>query len=165
MAVEYDVDLEGLSDVEATLDFTDPDDLNKTLHTFFNNAWDRDSVGDHTVLITGFPIESFIIDHDEPSPIPRCRKALYLVDSKILVLTMPGRPHEEAALLFSRQLDLKLSNMSCLEDMIPAGRTTTSIDSIKKEPDASWGPLGTGDRKSTRLNSSHPSISRMPSSA
>jgi hypothetical protein len=141
---EYDVDLEGLSDVEATIPFTDPDDLTKTLRAFFNNAWDRDSVGDHTVLITGFPIESFIIDDDEPSPIPRSRKALYLTDSKILVLTIPGRPHEVASRQFCRQLDYKLKDMNCLEDIILTGGATREMVNVKKEPDESWGPLGTG---------------------
>ena len=93
MAVEYDVDLERLSDVEATIPFTDPDDLARTIHPFLHNAWDRDSLSDHTVLITGFPIENFIDDNDEPSSILRSRKAFYLADSKILVFTMLGLPY------------------------------------------------------------------------
>ncbi|RDL37235.1 uncharacterized protein BP5553_04668 [Venustampulla echinocandica] len=136
MATEYSID------VEATIQFTDPNDLAKTLRIFFNNATDRDSLSDHTVLITGFPIESFTIDDDEPSPIPQTRKALYLEDSSILVLTMPGRPHEAVARLFSGQLDIKLANMNCQDDIIPGGGVTTSIGQIQKEPDSSWGPLG-----------------------
>jgi hypothetical protein len=149
MAAEYDMHAEGLSDVEAdvevTIHFTDPNDLTKTLRAFFKKAFDRDSFSDHTVLITGFPIESFNFDDDDkPSPIPRSRKALYLTDSKILVLTMPGLPHEEVARLFSRQLDYKLKDMNRNEDIIPGGGTTTTIGNIIKEPDASWRPLGTG---------------------
>ena len=140
------IDLEGLSDVEATFCFTNPDDLRRTLRTFLNNARDRDSVGDHTVLITGFPIESFIIDDDddEDSPIPRSRKALYLEDSKILILTMPGLPHEVAGRLFSGQLRDKLKDMNCLEDTIPTGGVTVSMENVKKEPDESWGPRSAG---------------------
>ena len=36
---------------------------------------------------------------------------------------------------------------------------------LKKTGDAYWQPLFAGDRKSTRLNSSHIQKSRMPSSA
>ena len=139
------MDLEGLSDVEATIYFTDPDDLTKTLRTFFDNARDRDSLGDHTVLITGFPIESFIIDDDDKeSPIPRTRKALYFEDSKTLVLTMPGLPHEIASRRFGDLMSFKLKDINCWEEVISTGGGTREMVNIKKEPDESWGPLGTG---------------------
>lgn len=141
MDAEYNVDLDGLSDVEATIPFTE--DLSKTLRTFFNNAWDHDSLGDHTVLITGFPIESFSIDDEEPPPYPSSCKALYLTDSKILVLTKPGLPHIEVTLLFSRRLDSKLFDMNCEEENVPSGRATRSIGNVKIEPDASWEPFRT----------------------
>ena len=139
---ESNMDLE--ADVEATFRFTDPDDLRRTLRVFFNDTVDQDSLCDRTILVTGFPVENFIIDDDnQESLIPRKGKALYLEDSKTLVFTMPGPPHEIASRLFGRQLDLKLIAMNCLEDSVPAGGATREMANVKKEPDESWGPRGT----------------------
>ncbi|PSS25491.1 hypothetical protein M430DRAFT_25282 [Amorphotheca resinae ATCC 22711] len=140
------VDPEWLSDVEAEFHFTDRDNLARTLRAFFYNALDRDPLCDHTALVTGFPIESFDIDEDDydavddESAILRHRKALYLTDSKTLILTMPSRPHEEA----SRRLDIliasKQNNMNCEDELSPTGRWTIMVGNVCKEPDASWAP-------------------------
>lgn len=151
MASEYslpgfDLDLEILSEVEGTFHFPDYSDFRTTLRTFLDNAIDRDSLCDHTVLITGFPTELFMIDEDddgEESPLPKSRKALYFEDSKILVLTMPGAPHEVASRLFDRQLQFKLKDMNCLEEGDPTGGVTMALMNVKKEPDESWSPKGT----------------------
>jgi hypothetical protein len=50
---------------------------------------------------------------------------------------MPMPLHKEVAKLFSRQLDLKLNNIDCLEDIILARGTTTLIGNVKIEPDVS----------------------------
>jgi hypothetical protein len=133
-------DLEGLSDIEATIQFTNPNDLARTLHDFIHNTLRNDNY-DHTVLITGFPIENFTIDdHNAKSPIPKSRKALYLKDQKILILTMPGLPHEVASSHFSAQLVLKLNQMNCLREIRHSGGVTMEMEGIIKEPDGSWGP-------------------------
>ena len=44
-------------------------------------------------------------------------------------------------------------------------RTTLFEEGLHLARQDAWGTLGERDRKSTRLNSSHPSRSRMPSSA
>lgn len=144
MAAKPDVDLEGLPDVEATMDFTNPKDCIKAVEEFFYNAHDQDPAGDHTVLIIGYPNKWFNIDDDESSLIPGRHKALYLQDSQILLLTMPGRLHELAASRLNDYLVLKLNEMGCFEEVISMGRETASIDSVNKEPDASWGPVRTG---------------------
>lgn len=145
---EQDMELEGLSDVEATMDFTNPKDFPQTLQALFNDAYDRDPTGDHTILVTGFPNKYFTIDDDEQRLIPGSRKALYFKDSQILLLTMPGGPHEIAAAKFSDRLSTKLNEIGCSEEIIPSGRTTTSIGTVVKEPDASWGPFRAGTRPS-----------------
>ena len=149
---EPDIELEGLSDVEATMDFTNPKDFPKTLQALFSDAYDRDPTGDHTILVTGFPNKYFTIDDDERSLIPGSRKALYLQNTQILLLTMPGGPHEIAAARFSDRLFLKLNEIGCSGEIVPIGRKTTSIGTaVKKEPDASWGPFraGTGPSYAT----------------
>lgn len=102
--VGSNVDLEGLSDVEATINFTNPNDLARTLRDFRHNTRRNDNY-DYTVLITGFPIEVLAIDEDNAtSPLPKSRKLLYFKDLEILILTMPGLPHEVASAHFDRQL-------------------------------------------------------------
>jgi hypothetical protein len=102
-------DLEGPSDVEATVHFTTPNDLARTLRDFFHNTLRNDNY-DQAVLITGFPIENFTIDfYNAKSPIPKSRKVLYLKNLKILILTMPGLLHQVASRHFSTQLTLKLN--------------------------------------------------------
>ncbi|KFY15364.1 hypothetical protein V492_02037 [Pseudogymnoascus sp. VKM F-4246] len=145
------MDLEGLSDVEVTMDFTsftNSNDFSMTLQEFFYNARDRDSIGDHTALVTRYPNNLFTIDDDELSLLPRRRKALYFRDSQILRLKMPGGPHEIAAGKFSDLFVLKLNEMGCSEEIVPTRGKTMLIDSIKKEADASWGFFGAGTKPS-----------------
>jgi hypothetical protein len=142
-----DVDLEGLSDVEVTMDFTNftnPKEFSKALRAFFNNSRDRDPAKDHTALITRYPNNQFTIDDDEQALIPPRRKALYFQDSQILHITMPGGPHELAVRKLGTILDLKLADMGCIEEMVQIGGTTMSIDNVRKEADASWGPFKIG---------------------
>ncbi|KFY70821.1 hypothetical protein V498_10193 [Pseudogymnoascus sp. VKM F-4517 (FW-2822)] len=149
--VESDVDLEGLSDVEVTMDFTsftNPKDFSKTLQDFFNNARDREPTGDHTALVTRYPNNLFTVDDDEPSLLPRRRKALYFRDSQILLLKMPGGPHEIAAAKFSDYFGRKLDKMGCSEEIVPTRGKTMLIDGNEKEPDASWGFFGAGNKPS-----------------
>jgi hypothetical protein len=146
------VDLEGLlgveglldegllSDAEATIHFTDPNDLARTLRDFKLTRC-RD-IYDHTVLVTGFPIEILNIneDHTEASPLPRHRKILYLKNSKILILTMKGLPHEIAARHFAAKLHSKLEKMNCEDDIILGGGATVDLEGLTKEPDEMFGP-------------------------
>jgi hypothetical protein len=139
-------DLEGLSDLQATIHFPDSNDFARTLRASFDNAFNRDSLCDRTVLVTGFPIKSFIIDDDDVDDeellIPRKSKALYLKESQILVVTMAGAPHEVASEHFERRLTLKLNAMNCLEGLISYGRAIREMENVSKEPDKSWGPRG-----------------------
>ena len=139
-----EMDLEGLWDVEATFHFTDPNDLRRTLRAFFNDAMDRDSLSDHTVLVTGFPAESFIIDDDadEEPIIPRGSKTLYFENSKGIFVTMPGPPHEIVSRMFFRQLDGTLRDMNCLDDIVPTGGAERAMVNVNKQPDESWRPSG-----------------------
>jgi hypothetical protein len=143
MATEHNMDLEGLSDVEATVHFTDPDELSKTLDTFLHDARARDSLSDHTVLITGFPIDIFTTDDDEPSPVLQKYKTLYDISREQLLLTMQGPPHEIVSRRFDWLLQNKLDNMNC--DIAPRGGVKTSMSNVVKAPDCAWGPLKLDD--------------------
>ncbi|KFZ07648.1 hypothetical protein V501_06260 [Pseudogymnoascus sp. VKM F-4519 (FW-2642)] len=140
MRAEPDVDLEGLSDVEATIDFTNPKDFTKTVQSFFLNANARDPVGDHTVLVTGYPNKWFNPDNDKSTLAPGAHKALYYHNTEILLLTMLGLPHEIAAREFSDSFIIKIDAMGCRDDIMSTGGATRSMSNISKEPDASWGP-------------------------
>ena len=144
-----DVDLEALSDVEATIHFTNAYNLRRTLRAFFDNAWHQDSFCDHTIAVTGFPVEKFIIDNndnddDDEPPILKKRKALYLEQSGILILTMPGGPHEMASRMFTVQLAYKLKEMNCHNEINPRGGEIQELENVSKAPDESWGPVAAG---------------------
>lgn len=138
------VALDELSDVEATIHFTDNNDLRRRLDTFFNNAIRRDSNSDHTVLVTGFPSEGIVIDGDdddeEESPIPKHRKALYLKHSKMLVLMMKSCPYQIASKHFFAKMALKLKDMNRDEHTLCTGGVTVDMEDVIKEADESWGP-------------------------
>jgi hypothetical protein len=145
-----DMDLEGLADIEALIHYTNAYELRSTLRVFFDDAFDQDSLCDHTIVVIGFPAESFIIDDDDDDndddepPILRKRKALYLEQSRILVLTMAGAPHEVASRLFTIQLAVKLEEMNCTDEIIPTGGAIRELINVRKAPDESWGPAAAG---------------------
>jgi hypothetical protein len=106
--------IERLWDLEATIHFTDPDDFRHAVRVFFKNALDRDSFCDHTILVTGFPVESFITndDDDDGDPlIPRHRKVLYLKSLSLLIITMRfkrlTRPSSNEAITGATQTTLR----------------------------------------------------------
>jgi hypothetical protein len=152
-----DIDPEGFPDIEDTIHYTNDYDLRRALRVFFENAIFEDSLGDHTIVVTGFPTESFLVDDNnsdndnnrdtdnchEP-PVLRKRKALYFERSKILILTMLGPPHEIASRQFAAELFLKLQNMNCRREVPATGGATRPLTNVSKEPDESWGPRGTG---------------------
>jgi hypothetical protein len=150
MAIESltasNIDLEGLSDVEDTFHFTDSKDLGQAIHDFFDDAMDRDSLCDHTILVIGFPAESFIInddddtDNDDEPLIPRKCKILYLENSQSLFVTMATSPHETASEVFARMIDRKLMAMNCADEGIPAGTVIRKMINVQKMPDKSWRP-------------------------
>ena len=138
--------VEGLWDVEATIHFTDPDNFRHAVRVFFDDAFHRDSLCDHTILVTGFP-ESFVTNDDnrEEDPlIPRHKKVLYLKSLSLLILTMPSSPHEIASRQFVQLLDRKLIAMNCEEEIIATGGADREMENVKKQPDESWGPIGKG---------------------
>ncbi|RFU33690.1 hypothetical protein B7463_g2588, partial [Scytalidium lignicola] len=136
------IDPDFLSDVESEIHFTTTRDLKRTLYKFFQHVKKNNNY-DHTVLIVGFPPENFTIDddYDKESLLPKTRKALYFAESKILILTMPDRLHEEASRLFNRQVELKLNEMNCREEIIPCGGATARMKGVSKEPDECWRPI------------------------
>lgn len=144
------VDLEGLSDVEETFSFTDPKDLQQVIRDSLYNAMDHDSLYDHTILVTGFPAESFIdeddtddetdddTDDDNEPLIPRRCKILYLENLQTLFLTMTSQPHETASEVFSEILHEKLMVMHCGQKAIPTGTAKIEMKNVKIMPDKSW---------------------------
>lgn len=140
------VDLEGLSDVEDTFHFTDSD-LGEAIHDFLEDAMDRDSLCDHTILVIGFPAESFTIDDDDTDDdneplIPRKCKILYLENFQTLFVTMASSPHEIASEMFARMMDRKLMAMDRADEGIPTGMAIRKMTNVQKMPDKSWSPRG-----------------------
>lgn len=133
--------------VEGVFHFTDlQDDHGQALRDFFQDAFDHDSLSDHTLLVLGFPAEGFedtnIIDDDKATDrepiIPRHRKKLLFEESQALLVTMPGTPHEVAASWFTYFVTRKLEDINCEEECILSGAPTTKLIGVTKEPDASW---------------------------
>jgi hypothetical protein len=163
------VDLEGLlgveglldegllSDVEATIHFTDPNDLARTLRDFKLTRC-RD-IYDHTVLVTGFPIEILNINEDHTEALPRHSKILYLKKSKNLILTMPGLPHEIARMHFATRLQSKLEKMNCEDEIILGGGATVHLEGLTKEPDQLFGPYD-ADHMTCALEVGYPESNR-----
>jgi hypothetical protein len=138
--------VERLWDVEATIHFTDPDSFYYDIHDFFDDAFHRDSLCDHTALVTGFPSEIFDAnnDEDEDPLIPRKSKVLYLKSLSFLIITMASLPHEIAALEFGLALDRKLMAMNCDEELVRTGGAKREMENVAKCPDGSWGPVSKG---------------------
>lgn len=139
------VDLEDLSDVEGTFHFTDSEDTKQAIRDFFDDAFNRDSLCDHTILITGFPAQSLITDDDDDIDddeliIPPKFKLLYLKNSETTFITMRSSPHEIAGLMFGRILDRKLTAMNCADEYIPTGAAIVKMTNVQKMPDQSWYP-------------------------
>lgn len=132
-----------LDDVEATFQYTSPGTTEKALRDFLGNASDRDqNIYDHTILVTGFsfpPDTSPDIEVDNP-PFLKGFKLLYFEDFKILIVTMSGLLHEEAASRLGALLNIKVNDMQCFEEIGITGRVRLELENIEKEPDGSWGP-------------------------
>ena len=67
---------------------------------------------------------------------------------------------EEAIRMAGLDWEIELQQL-----LTPAGRQVERNAVIRKSDNSILGTVGMGDRKSTRLNSSHRRLSRMPSSA
>lgn len=135
------VDIKELYNVEATIQFTNPTKLKRAITTFCKSATEHDSLGDHTILVTGFPADRLPNnDISNKNSIPCRGKTLFFTDSKSLIFTMVSGPHEKASRLFLVQLDRKLVAMNCEEELIPSGGTQQTMTGVAKEPDESWGP-------------------------
>jgi hypothetical protein len=137
-----DADFEGLSDVDATFHFTDPYSLGTTLRSFFDDSNFRDQLSDSTALITGVP-KDLVLDEDDGNrhpPIQYHRKALYLEDSKTLLVTHRGLTHGIAHGTFFWRCCIKLDDMHCDEDADPTGGATVPMANVIMEPDESWCP-------------------------
>ncbi|KIN07001.1 hypothetical protein OIDMADRAFT_21920 [Oidiodendron maius Zn] len=137
--------VEELWNVEATIHFTDPDNFRHDIRAFLKDALHRDSLCDHSILVTGFPAESIVAnddDDDEEGPlIPRHTKVLYLKSLSLLIITMASSSHEIASRQFLLLLDRKLTAMNCEEEIIATGAALREMENVKKSPDESWGPI------------------------
>lgn len=140
--MDSNVDLEGLSDVEETIHFTNSLNLRHTIRDFFDNARDRDLLCDHTILIVGFPLGSLPNDDydDDETLLPQHSKILYLKDLKALFITMAGVPHARASRMFGRLLDQKIMAMNCDDEFAPTGNGKRDLFNLTKHPDESWTP-------------------------
>ena len=144
--IGFNVNLQELLDIEDTIYFTNSIDIRHAIRDFFHNAWHRDSLCDHTILIMGLPAEYLIErddtcdnnDEDNEPLLPRYGKILYLKDLQALSITMPGTLHEGASGLFARLVDRKIDAMNCGDEFLPFVRATMHIGSITKEPDQCW---------------------------
>lgn len=143
--IGFNVDLQELLDIEDTIYFTNPINLRHAIHNFSNNARDRDSLCDHTILIMGLPAENLIDfddtsynnDEDNEPLLPRYGKILYLKDLQALFITIPSTPHERASRIFGRLVDRKIEAMNCEDEFFPAGGARMEIGAVKKEPNES----------------------------
>jgi hypothetical protein len=140
--------VEGLWDVEATIHLTDPDTFRHNVRVFSKDALDRDSLYDHTILVTGFPVESFVTNNDDDNEedplIPRYRKVLYLKSLSFLFITIAPSPQEIAGRKFGQLLYRKLLAMNCEEEIILTRGAKREMENVTKTPDESWGPIGKG---------------------
>jgi hypothetical protein len=139
------VDMKELYDVEGTIHFTNSTKLKSDMNTIVEKARERDSLGDHTFLITGFPADQLPNDDDDDAdakPLPTKGKILFLTDLKALIITMTGAPHEAAGRAFYSQFDRKLVAMNCAEDLCPVGGAIRNMIGVSKEPDECWRPHG-----------------------
>ncbi|KIN03340.1 hypothetical protein OIDMADRAFT_26053 [Oidiodendron maius Zn] len=134
-------DLKRLYNVEATVEYTSRHGLVRTLRTFLEN-WDR--FLDHTVLITKFPPQVFDTEEDNIPAIPWKGKNLYFRNSKILISTMAGRPHEVLSRAIDHLFYDKVKSMNCETDWLASGTAKASLGNINKAPDESWGPISAG---------------------
>lgn len=142
-----DVEIEGLSDVEATINFTNPEDFTRTFQALYYKAHNDDRVSDHTFLVTGFPEIHLTIDDDDDNSnqsIPQQRKLVYFHTSQTLIITMKSAPHEVAAIQFHSFMVKRVIEMGCFDELVPTGGATVSMHGVTKEPDMSWGPSQAG---------------------
>jgi hypothetical protein len=137
--------LQELWDIEGTIHFTGQESLRHAIRDFFSDAWDRDSLSDHTLLIMGFPAELLTHDDDEDSEplLPPHGKILYLKDLQALFITMGGISHGQVSRLFGRLVEQKLKDMNCDYEFRPWGDARMDLGIAAKEPDESWHRVGT----------------------
>jgi hypothetical protein len=109
----------------------------RALRAFRDRAFLDEPLLEHTVLVTRFPPQ---ILESEDHPVKVKGRSLYFPDSKILVFTMLGRPHEVAAEEIKGLLREKISKMNCLDEFAATGSTGAHLQNLDKEPDGSWGP-------------------------
>jgi len=132
--------LKSLYNVEATFEYTGRRRLARALCDFFHSTSVDHSfrLDDHKVLITGFPLQ-LLRDVDVPL-YPVKGRSLYFHDTQILILTMPGLPHEILTDELRHLFKTKVDSMNCQEELIKRGSTTEELDRKDKEADGSWGP-------------------------
>jgi hypothetical protein len=135
------VNIQELYNVEETIHFTNSTKFKSELNTISEKVRERDSLSDHTILITGFP-DNNLLNYDQDGSAYPLRKAkkLFLTDLKVLIITMAGGPHERACRLLCVHLDRKLCAMGCEEELLAAGREQQELPGVKKDPDESWMP-------------------------
>jgi hypothetical protein len=130
-----------LYNVEGTIHYTDTKGFKRALNNSSKTLRERDSLGDHTILILGFPNDRLNDDNDPEyyyTTFPRPCKILLLHDIHALFLTMAGSSHDGAAVLFHNLLYDKVKGMNCHEEHFPIGTTLQKLAGVWKQPDASY---------------------------
>lgn len=130
-----------LYNVEATIHYKNTTEFKRAWDNTFENMWERDSLGDHTILILGFPNDIFDDDNDSDdyyNPFLRAGKILLLQDINAILFTMPSTIHEMGAEIFHDLLSDKLKEMNCYWELEPTGRALQKLHGVSKEPDKSY---------------------------
>ena len=111
------------------------------------DSWDVEPAAFHAVLWPGGRLPFHDADKDEPDEMEHeLNAALYASLDGDAKVTYAGQREEDGVKVFVLHVEADLSRTG---EYVPSSEYTSEH----------------GDRKSTRLNSSHQSVSRMPSSA
>lgn len=130
-----------LYNVEATIHYKNTIEFKCAMDNTFENMWERDSLGDHTILILGFPKDIFDDDNDPDyhyNPFLRPGKVLFLHDINAIFFTMSGTLHEIGAEQFDGFLRDKLKQMDCCGELYTTGRALRELKGVSKAPDKSY---------------------------
>ncbi|OJD17419.1 hypothetical protein AJ78_02491 [Emergomyces pasteurianus Ep9510] len=104
-----------------------------------------DENGSPLVIFTDFPPRE-LKSHEERFP----GRLDYSPPLKILLLTMPSLPHEEAAEAFGYRLAFKADEMGVLKSLSLRGATRTKTPDREKQADRSWAPRDLPPGRSTK---------------
>lgn len=97
------------------------------------------SVEDRFIVLKDLPPEIFA-ESEEKFP----RRCDYSPPFQLLIITMPGQPHEEAAFGFENELSFLARDMHVLRRISACGATRVDTPDRSKQADRSWEPRRQG---------------------